>query len=255
MFSKLFGKKKEKQGFGDEAYASVTNLSFIQTDIHSHFVPGIDDGAQTVQDSLDLIREMQGIGYRNIITTPHVKFDHYPNTRETIELGMQTLHHALRENNIDLPVRAAAEYYIDDYFLRIMEEEGLLTIYDNQVLVELSFMFEPVRLTDIFFRISSSGYRPILAHPERYMYFHEKFDIYRDLKERGILLQLNLLSLVGYYGKAVKEVAEKLLQNGLYSYCGTDMHHVRHAASLKKLSQSHLYPTLMNYPFLNAHIP
>ncbi len=252
MFSKLFG-RKEKSSDADKAYAR--DWSFLGTDMHSHFVPGVDDGAQTVEDSINLIREMQDLGYKNIVTTPHIKYDHYPNTPHTILTALQQLHTALQEQNIDIPVKAAAEYYIDDYFTRLLESgEQLLTVTGNELLVEISFMFEPIGLNEIFFNIQTAGYKPILAHPERYSYYHAKPEMYKQFKQRGCYLQLNVIALAGYYGKTVKQAAEYMLKEGLYDYCGTDMHHLKHAGVMQQLRNSGIMSTLETYPFRNSLI-
>lgn len=252
MFSRLFGgKKKSDQGASRELKG---NYSFLQTDIHSHFIPGIDDGAQTVEDSVELITRMKDMGYTSLVTTPHVKMDHYPNTTETIQNGLAILQEELKARNIDMPLRAAAEYYIDDQFLNLLESQPLLTIYDKELLVELSFLTEPMGLNDIIFRIQTLGYRPILAHPERYAFYHQDMNVYREFKDRGCTLQLNLNSLTGYYGRGVKHVAEKLLAEGLYDYCGSDMHHIKHADVLKSMLYSSVYDKLKDYPFRNNQI-
>lgn len=250
MFSKLFGRKKETVVTGQP----ISDWSFLGTDIHSHFVPGIDDGAQTVEDSVNLIRQMQDMGYRSIVTTPHIKYDHFPNTRNTILTGLQQLHHALEEQGITIPVKAAAEYYIDDHFMHLLDSEPLLTITGNEVLVEMSFMFEPVRFSEIIFKIQTAGYKPILAHPERYAFYHSRPEVYRELKDRGCHLQLNVIALAGYYGKSVKHIAEQLLKERLYDYCGTDMHHLKHAEVMQKMRHSSVMQSLVSYPFLNASI-
>ncbi len=258
MFSKLFGSRKKEDpspisraprnpdGYG--------NWSFIGTDMHSHLIPGIDDGAQTVEDSIELITQLRDMGFRSIITTPHIKSDHFPNNSINITAGLHNLQQALRERNIDMPIHAAAEYYIDDHFMNLLEAGDLLTVTENQVLVELSFMFEPIRLSDILFKIQTKGYKPILAHPERYAYYHNDIEAYRSLRDRGCLLQLNTIALSGYYGRGVKHVAEKLLHEGLYDYCGTDMHHLKHAENMQKLLQSGIMPVLQRYPFRNTSL-
>lgn len=231
-----------------------TDYSFLVTDMHSHFIPGIDDGAQTIEDSIALIRAMKDMGFTSLVTTPHIKFDHYPNTTETIQNGLRQLHQALKENNIDIPIKAAAEYYIDDHFMQLLESEPLLTIRNNEVLVELSFMFEPLNFFNTLFKIQTKGYKPILAHPERYTFYHDKKEIYEQLKDRGVMLQLNTIALTGYYGKSVKDIAEYLLEKRLYDYCGSDMHHLRHADQLRKALSIKTFNTFQQYPFKNAAI-
>lgn len=251
MFSKLFGFKKKESihpALGTNPYA------FLGTDMHSHLLPGIDDGAQTIEDSLRLIRSLMAMGYTNFITTPHIKSDIYPNTTVTIQNALRELQQALAANNINVPIQAAAEYYIDDRFFDIMDSEGLLTLHKNEVLVEFSFVFEPVRLNDTIFRIQTKGYNPVFAHPERYPFFQHKPEVFQQMKDRGCLLQLNTLSLTGYYGKSVKETAERILQERLYDYCGTDLHHEKHVEGLQKFAASKGFSLLREYPFLNVRM-
>lgn len=252
MFSKLFGRKKNLE----ERHRTPpgSDWSFLKTDMHSHFIPGVDDGAQTVEDSIQMIRELMAMGYEKVITTPHIKSDIYPNTPYLIKSGLKILREGLAAAGIHIPVHAAAEYYLDERFMEMLEEGSLLTITGNEVLIEFSFAYEPMRIGDTIFRIQTKGYKPILAHPERYGYFHGKPHVYKDFKDRGCLLQLNVLSIAGYYGKPVKEIAEMLLKEGLYDYCGTDMHHLRHAEGMKRLHESEAFGLLYHYPFQNKNL-
>jgi len=252
MFSKLFGRnKKNEDGYPEQEMPVNGNWSFLGADMHSHFIPGIDDGAGTIEDSLTLIRAMKDMGYKTIITTPHAMSDFYPNTRQTIEAGLLKVQNALLEQHIDITVRAAAEYYIDEYFMELLDKEPLLTIQKNEVLVEFSMLYEPPMLFDVIYKMQKCGYQPIIAHPERYLFFHKEFQRYRDLKARGCMLQMNMLAISGHYGKNIKMVAEQLLSKNLYDYCGSDMHHERHAATLKAMTTTKDYLTILNYPFLN----
>lgn len=257
MFSRLFGSKNKKEEI-TEAYDGsplVDDFSFLGTDMHSHFIPGIDDGAQTVEDSITLIKGMKEMGYSKIVTTPHIKVDSYPNTPKTINAGLEKLKAAMKEQGVEMPIHAAAEYFIDDYFYKLIEEEQLLTVHNNEVLVEISFMFEPLQLSEIIFRMQTNGYQPIMAHPERYMYFHKDLDKYRELKDRGCYLQLNLNALTGYYGKPTKNIAEQLLKDGMYDYCGSDMHHEQHAKVLNSIKERReILDLLQCHPFRNKGI-
>jgi tyrosine-protein phosphatase YwqE len=254
MLSKLFGFGKGKEIKEAAGRAPAGSWAFLGTDMHSHLIPGIDDGAQTIDDSVQLIERLRDMGYKSLVTTPHVKFDHYPNTSAIIQNGLQDLKKALVERGIDMPVKAAAEYYIDDHFMDLLERKDLLTIKDNEVLVEISFLVEPMQFHQILFEIQLAGYRPILAHPERYAFYHTKKDAYTDLKNKGCLLQLNVMALTGYYGKPVKQVAEKNLKEGVYAYCGTDMHHIRHADGIYNMLSTNILKELESYPFLNSRL-
>ena len=253
MFTSWFGRKKQEKG-GDLVLPANADFSFLGADMHSHFIPGIDDGSVSMDLSLAMLKDMADMGYKTIITTPHIMVDFYPNTNETIHIGFEALQKALVDNGIDISLRAAAEYYIDEYFMQKIEEGNLLTIWTKEVLVEFSTFSEPPMLKDVLFKMMTSGYRPVLAHPERYNFLHKDFDRFMEFKDRGCLLQLNMLSLIGYYGPSVKKVADQLLEKGMYDYCGTDIHNEKHITAIKSILSNKLFSTLANYPFLNKRL-
>lgn len=231
-----------------------SNWRFIQTDIHSHILPGIDDGAQTMDDSIALIRTMYSHGYKKMIATPHVSEDIYPNTRETILAKRDMVRQKLAELSIHIKIDAAAEYMIDETFVKLAENEELLTIHDNCVLVEMSYLVESPYLDIALFTMQTHGYQPILAHPERYNFYHNNFDRYDELRDKGCLFQLNAIAFSGYYGKGVKKTAEYLLNNGMYEYCGSDIHHLRHVNALNSVLDSKVISQLQEYHFINKKL-
>lgn len=223
----LFSRKKQ---------TAAADLGWIGTDLHSHLVPGIDDGSPDMETSLELVRGLAGLGYRRLVTTPHVLSDMYPNTTEIIQDGAAALRQAITDAGIEVELRAAAEYFIDESFdARLRARQPLLTISGNIVLVEFSMITAPMDLQDVLFEMQMQDYQPLIAHPERYVYLSRKKEFFSDLKTSGCQLQLNLLSLAGYYGPQVQELAEYLLKQDLYDYVGTDLHNGRHLEALKKL--------------------
>jgi tyrosine-protein phosphatase YwqE len=255
MFSRLFGRgKKEESPYDNLPVPETANWGMLGADMHSHFLPGIDDGAKTMEDSLNLLRNMADMGYKTIITTPHVFIDYYPNTSEIITGKLAEVQQACKENNIDIQLRAAAEYYIDEYLMQLIDKEPLLTIHNNEVLAEFSMVYEPPMLAQSIFKLQTAGYKPIIAHPERYVFFHRDISKYQELKDRGCLLQLNMLSIAGYYGQHIKMTAEKLLSMGLYDYCGSDAHHEKHTSVLRAMACSRDYHKITGYPFLNSRL-
>lgn len=205
-------------------------------DIHSHFLPGIDDGAKNLDNSIELITKMASYGIKNIITTPHVLGDVYQNSSETIKEKLEEVRAELKKRNMNaISLRAAAEYMMDEQFSVLLENDDILTLKDNFVLVEMSYFSAPINLYDILFEIQLKGYKPVLAHPERYNFFHTNIDNYYKLKKAGCLFQLNLLSLTEQYGKGVQKMSEKLLKENLYDFVGTDTHHKKHLELLKKI--------------------
>jgi protein-tyrosine phosphatase len=199
-------------------------------DIHSHLLPGIDDGARTFEDTLGLVQALQGFGVSQFITTPHTMHSIWDNTKEGIlSLKEQTVLE-LKKNDVAVPFRAASEYMMDDQFVKLFQAGELLTLKDNYVLVEMSFLNAPMQLYTILFDLQIAGYIPVLAHPERYLFYHKNFENYAKLKRVGCLFQLNLLAVVGYYGEAVAKISEQLLQKGMYDFAGSDVHHRKHIA-------------------------
>lgn len=200
-------------------------------DIHSHLLPGIDDGAKTFSDSLNLTKELQSFGVSQFITTPHIIRDIWDNNNQNIKATEEATREELQKNNVSLPFKAAAEYMMDDSFVSLFQTGNLLTLKDNYVLVEMSYINPPIQLYSILFDLQVAGYIPVLAHPERYVFFHNDIEQYKKLINAGCLLQLNLLAVVGYYGAGIAQVADKLLQNGMYSFTGSDVHHNNHIAA------------------------
>lgn len=200
--------------------------SFV--DIHSHVLPGIDDGAKNIKKSVELVSSLQEIGVSQIITSPHISHYVWNNSPEIIASKLLETKKALEENNIKIPVQAAAEYFIDSWFENHFKEKKLLTLKDNYILVEISYQSAPLNIYKTIFEIQLAGYIPILAHPERYLFYHNKFSEYEKLKNAGCVFQLNLLSTVEYYGSKITKVTDELLAKGMYSFCGSDVHHKKH---------------------------
>lgn len=244
-------KKNRKE---DRNREIVADLSFLGVDMHSHLIPGVDDGSPSLEESAALIRGLSGAGYRKLITSPHVMGEFYPNTKDKLLEGHRILQEYLKSNGIQVEIGIAAEYFLDNYFLVEVLPHGLLTFGNNYVLVEVSMAGWPRNIDDILFNIQSLGYRPVLAHPERYV-FEEKADVFLRLKERGILMQMNLLSIAGYYNKMVKTNAEHYFKEGLYDFCGTDVHHARHVSRIGRMAeeQQEVMARLSSYSgFLNG---
>jgi protein-tyrosine phosphatase len=226
------------------------DYSSIAVDMHSHVLPGIDDGAQTPEDSIELVKRMMDVGIKKIIATPHIMADYYRNTAETINASLTILKTELEKEKIDIVIEAAAEHYFDETFETRINEGKLMTMGDNYVLFEFSFISKPPNAVQIIQKLKELGYKPILAHPERYPYMDN--DQFRNLRDVGLSLQLNTISLTGYYGKDVKKLAEKLIDDQLVDFISSDMHHLRHADALKgALRLPYLEKVLFDYPLKN----
>lgn len=209
-------------------------IPYNHVDIHSHLLYGIDDGAKTFEDSLKLVQALQGFGVSRFITTPHVMQHVWNNSADQIKSREADTVLELEKNQITIPFRAAAEYMLDDNFVQLFQTEKLLTLKKNYVLVEMSYINAPIQLYAFLFDLQVAGYIPVLAHPERYLFYHHNFEEYGKLKKAGCLFQLNLLSVMGYYGNEIAKIAEKLLQKGMYDFVGSDVHHANHIAAFNQ---------------------
>ncbi len=230
----------------------------LHTDMHSHLLPGLDDGAETVEHSLELLRELRELGFRKLVMTPHVMGDFYKNTPEGIRAALAELRTAAAAAGLDdVQLECAAEYYLDEWLgQKLAAGTELLTFGGERryLLFETSYMNEPFNLQATIFELKAAGYRPVLAHPERYTYFYGRLAEVRKLREEyGVLLQLNLNSLAGYYSPAARRVAEQLIDERLIDFVGTDTHHLRHTAALAgKTVSSSYFQKLMALPLLNS---
>ncbi|HEY5327707.1 MAG TPA: CpsB/CapC family capsule biosynthesis tyrosine phosphatase [Mucilaginibacter sp.] len=226
------------------------DYSSLIVDMHSHVLPGIDDGAQTPGESIILIKKMMALGIKKIIATPHIMADYYRNTAETINAALAVLKAELKSEKIDIVVEAAAEHYFDETFEGRINDGKLMVMGDNYVLFEFSFISKPPNVVPVIQKLNELGYKPILAHPERYPYMD--IEQFRALREWGLLLQLNTISLTGYYGRDAKKLAEQLIDQQLVDFISSDMHHLRHADAFKDaLKMPYVEKLLFDYPLKN----
>jgi len=220
-------------------------FSWLAQDIHSHILPGIDDGSPDIETSLQLLQSLSDAGISRFICTPHVIGDMYHNNPQTINDALARLKKAVHQNGLQVEISAAAEYMLDDHFMELLrKKEPLMKLTKNYILTELSYSTPPTRLEEISFEININNYIPLMAHPERYSYYHRNYESYARLKELGFLLQVNLLSLTGYYGKNVTKAAKYILENNLADFVGSDLHHFNH---LNVLTDSKSIKTFEKY--------
>ena len=205
-------------------------------DIHNHILPGIDDGAKTVDESLELIKAFDDLGIHHFIATPHILPTLYPNTPESILSAHEKLMEVLLEQRMtDVSILPAAEHMIDDSFEDLINQNGIMPIKGSYILVEMSYLQPSLNFDEAIVQISERGLTPILAHPERYMYLHQTPGKYQEYKQKGILFQLNMLSLGPYYGKDVQKKAHQLLEAGMIDFIGTDTHSLKHLSAIREL--------------------
>ena len=221
--------------FKQKPYEAKNNP--FKVDIHSHLLPGIDDGSQSLKESLRLIKQLHLLGYTKLITTPHIISDYYPNNREIITEKLHIVQEALKVEEIDITLEAAAEYYVDMRFLNSIEDENLLTFKKHYVLFETDYMTKPMILKEVIRNLLHKGYIPVLAHPERYTYLHNDIEAHKRLKALGVLFQINAKSLYNK-SKPSYKIALTLIKLGLVDFVGSDTHRMRDIKRLESFLRS-----------------
>jgi len=226
------------------------SIGLLCTDVHSHLLPGIDDGAQTLDQSVAMINKFVELGYKKLITTPHIMTDSYPNNSNVIKSKLELVTAEIQRLGIPIELTAAAEYYVDEFFLDLIDNEPLLTFGDNLVLFEFSFHQKPILSNDLIFKLQGKNYKPILAHFERYLFYNSINDA-EELKEKGILIQMNLNSLTGHYGPMAQKLAEQMVDHKIVDLAGSDCHRIEHLVLLEKNLNKKYFHKLLDLNLLN----
>lgn len=248
FWSRLFGGKQRSN-------ESDGKLAWIGCDMHNHILPGIDDGSKTVEESLLLLQGLKDLGISKCISTPHVMQEVHNNTPASIAAAHKQLKEGMDAAGMKFDIQYSAEYMIDDQLQTIISQDQVCLLPNQHMLIEMSYLAESKALFKTIKDIQEKGYQPILAHPERYNYYHQNFKIYKEIKDAGCLLQLNLLSISRYYGEHVKSAALMLIKSGMYDLVGTDMHHERHLNALRQVAVRYdSYALLKDNPIKNATI-
>jgi len=238
MFNFIFKNKK-----------AAPRQLFYKTDIHCHIIPGVDHGAETPEDSACLLDAEKRWGIERIVFTSHVTENTFENTPESLNKGFHNLRDYLEGKGIqsDFTLAYSAEYRIDSYFMSQLEQNKIVAFPDNHLLIENGFLQEPMGLDSLIFDLQTKGYSLILAHPERYPYYHTNYNRYIELHERGMEFQINLLSLAGYHGKDAKNMAERFAKDGLIDFLGSDLHHRKHVEAIDEYLASGSYSKILPY--------
>ena len=221
FFNRIFSKKEE--------IIDPIDISFLKNDIHSHLIPGIDDGSPDMETTILLLKKFIDLGFKKVITTPHVMSDYYKNNPEIILSGLNHVRKEIKKQNLNIEIEAAAEYNLEPEFEKLLDDGVLLSFGKAKYLLfELSFFDEPLRLNEIIWKMIEKGFVPVLAHVERYGYWHNNYDKVEEMINRGVKLQLNIGSVTGAYGPEVKKFAERLIKGEIIDFIGSDCHHLHH---------------------------
>jgi len=221
--------------------------SLVSVDLHSHLIPFIDDGVKDLKQSIKLISHLENMNYKKLIISPHIS-DMFPNSSIIIRKGFNSLKEELLNRNIKIEIEIAAEYYADESFELLLKKGDILSFgKEKYLLFELSYFTLPIDLESLIYDIKLAGYTPVLAHPERYSYFHGSLKKYQDLKKMGVLFQINLVSISNYYSSKITKIVKELILNGMVDFIGSDTHHQAHTKALEEVLSSSLYLKIFKY--------
>lgn len=197
-------------------------------DFHTHILPNIDDGARSIEETIELVKEARKVGFEAIISTSHYMEGYYETNTPEREVWIQAIYQKIQEENINMKLYLGNEIYISENILQLLEEGRACTINDTSyVLFEMPLNVEPLNLYNIIYEMMQYKLVPILAHPERYSFVQQSPKLVSDLIEKGVLMQCNYASIEGYYGKGAKIIVKKLLQNNMVHFLGSDVHRAK----------------------------
>ncbi|MBD0403123.1 tyrosine-protein phosphatase [Flammeovirga sp. EKP202] len=250
-FSRLFSTNKKEI----KEVITTPQGPALTMDMHAHFLPELDDGASSLDESMAIIKGLHQLGYKHLVATPHIMSDFYKNTPEGIGKKVDLVKKEIAKENIDITIEFAAEYYLDDGFLlNLRNKKPFLTFGKNYLLIETSFINPCLFIDEAIFMAISQGYQPIIAHPERYSYVFDDYEEIKRWKNIGAMLQINALSLLGYYSSKSKNIAERLINDNLVDFIGTDCHKPKHLEGLKKVLNSSYYNKSLGLNLKNNQI-
>jgi tyrosine-protein phosphatase YwqE len=228
-------------------------ISPLKVDVHSHLLAGIDDGSKTWEESIDMLTVLYSLGYQKFITTPHIMSDVYRNEPTGIRTKLAELKAAIATAGLPIAIEAAAEYYLDETLMKkVALSEEILTFGKKQLLFETNFMSEPLQIKDFIFQATSKGYQLIMAHPERYEYM--TLAKAEDLRNRGVLFQINVMSIMGYYSRPVQKMAQQFIDKGWAELLGTDCHNILQANFIMENQNNKYFQKALQLPLLNNQL-
>lgn len=240
----MFGIYKKSK----ESKMSDFDFGQVAVDFHSHLIPSVDDGVQSIEDTAAILHVLYKQGYKKVFTSPHIMGEKYTNRKSDLldRLELIRQHDLVKEIPIDIDV--IAEYLLDEQFENLLKANDFLTIQDKYILIETSMNCDFPFVRDYIYELRKKGYKPILAHPERYRYIHSEknaLEVYQNMLDWGIEFQLNLFALVGMFGAESRKTAEILIDNELYSYACSDIHRPSQLVHFDELKQNKYLHTML----------
>jgi tyrosine-protein phosphatase YwqE len=230
-------------------------LKYLNADVHTHLLPGVDDGVRDFETALSCINEMKRNGINKIYITPHFQTHRFKNDEDDIKYRFDELQKQLGEYVSDIELQLAGEYLIDSGFEERLKTKNLLAINDKYLLVEFSFNQSMLGMEELFFDIQMKGYEVILAHPERYHYLNQDSKLLNNLKEQGVYFQSNIMSFGGFYGSESMKRAYQYVDKGWINFLGTDIHGKKYRDALVDVCKKSKFQKLLKKnTFLNNQL-
>ena len=194
-------------------------------DFHTHILPNIDDGSKSVEETFNLIKEAESVGFDSIISTSHYIENYYESPVEERQEWINALSGALQKENINVNLYLGNEVYFSENIIKLLNENKITTINNSKyILFEFAMNVKPINVYDVIYEMLQNNIIPILAHPERYRFIHQDPSLIYELLDTGVLMQLNLASIIGWYGEKAEILAKKFLESNMISFLGTDVH-------------------------------
>ncbi len=221
-------------------------------ELHCHIIPGVDDGSRRLESSISYLKALSSFGVEEVVFTPHCIDERYENTPEIIDPIFRQVSEAVQQAALPLQLSYSFEYRLDSGFLQLMQQGKFGTpdcrlrpLHGRYLLIENSFAHPVQEMDDLIFQLLELGYYPILAHPERYLYYaghHGRF--YNHLQDQQLEFQCNILSFSGYYGDVAKKMVYWMLDNGYVNFLGTDLHNDQHVHLIAQFLKSKEYAAI-----------
>lgn len=194
-------------------------------DIHTHILPNIDDGARSIEETFNLIKEAKNAGFEAIVSTSHYMEGYYETDAPEREVWVNAIYENLKAKNIDIELYLGNEIYMSENMIKLLEDGKASTINDTSyVLFEMPLNAEPLNLYDAIYEMLQYKIVPILAHPERYSFVQKEPELIYDLIQKGVLMQANFGSIIGQYGEKAKIIVKKFFENNMIHMLGSDVH-------------------------------
>lgn len=199
------------------------------TDVHSHILFDVDDGSSSIGESIALLKRLKEVGFNNVILTPHyIEGSEYNSLNKEKLEKLKILRRAIEEVGLDINIYLGNEIFINDNIIDFIKNGSIYSLNNSKyLLIELPFHNKILNLEDIIFEIRHAGYVPIIAHPERYTYFQEDYELVDSLRDNGVMFQGNYSSILGFYGKSSEKLLKHMLKKRYIDFLGTDIHHIK----------------------------